>query len=124
MENTLVPIFITGGAFAMTVAIVGIVAWANHRARELRHQTIRLALEKGQQLPPELLRDVERSVRPSSDLRRGIILTFLGTSISAFLWLHGNRSWASGLVVLALGLGFLVAHLFAPRPQAQEPRKM
>jgi hypothetical protein len=86
--------------------VIGTLYFRN-RAREMRHQTIRIALEKGQPLPPDLL-EVPR--RPGSDLATGVKLIALGGGISLFLYLEHLRAWASGLVLVALGAGYLVSH--------------
>ncbi|HTN52395.1 MAG TPA: DUF6249 domain-containing protein [Anaeromyxobacter sp.] len=78
-----------------------------HRSREARHQTIRLALEKGQPLPPELL---ELPRRHRNDLSIGVKLVAVGTGISVFLFLVERRAWPSGLVLVSLGIGYLVSH--------------
>jgi hypothetical protein len=115
LAETVTPIFITGIVFLFTAVIVATVVYARHRDRALRHETIRAALEKGQQLPLELLRDPQGSRARRSDLSRGVLFLFTGAGLSAFLWSIQNRNWAAGLVGIALGLGYLVSHLLASR---------
>jgi uncharacterized protein DUF6249 len=111
LQETVVPILIVGIVFSFTAIMVATIFYALHRGRQLRHETIRLALEKGQVLPPELLRDAEAARRPRTDLSRGVILLALGAGTSLFLWTLGIRSWGAGLILVALGLGYAVSHL-------------
>ena len=111
LQETVVPIVIIGIVFSFSAIMVATIFYARHRGRQLRHETIRLALEKGQALPPELLRDAEAARRPRTDLSRGVILLALGAGTSLFLWTLGIRSWGAGLILVALGLGYVVSHL-------------
>lgn len=114
--GSLVPILVPLGAFALTAVLVGMDDLAKHRSREMRHQTIRLLVEKVQPIPPELLQDPVKPRLPGSDLTRGVKLISLGVGVSAFLYLVNQRFWALGLVFLALGVGHVVAHRLASRP--------
>jgi hypothetical protein len=110
----LAPILMTGIIFGFS-AVFGIVAVAlRYRERQLRHETIRLALEKGQPLAPELLEDPPAPQR-RSDLSRGILFICAGAGLSLFLWTADKRSWGAGFVLVALGIGFLASHALAPR---------
>ncbi len=108
----LTPVLVTAVAFGFTLFIVLAVLYASHRARHLRHETIRLALEKGQPLPPELL---EPPARPGSDLARGVKLLALGLGLSLMLLLMEKHAWPVGLILVALGLGFVASHWLTGR---------
>jgi hypothetical protein len=120
MNEMLVALGVPLGAFFMSVAIVGLVGYFNHQERTRRHETIRLALEKGQTLPPDLLTP-PRSGR--NDLASGIQWIFAGAGISLFLWFlkPGQSIWAVGLVILFVGLGKLVSHAVAGRQPTAPP---
>lgn len=109
------PVLVTAVVFGFTLFIVMAVLYANHRARQMRHETIRLALEKGQPLPPELL---ERPSRPGSDLARGVKLLSLGLGLSLMLLLMEKRAWPVGLILVLLGLGYLASHWLTRRQGA------
>ncbi len=114
LDSNVASVVITALTFLLVGAIVGLVVFARHRAREMRYQTIRLALEKGQALPPELLRDAEHHGRMRhgrNDLQRGVLMLFLGMGVSGFLFLSHRRVWGAGFILIALGLGYLVSHL-------------
>jgi hypothetical protein len=120
----LTAVLVVGTIFGFTAIVVVASMYMGHRARQMRHETIRLALEKGQPLPPEVLRP------PRSDLARGVRLIALGIGLSAFLYLiapshvglhgrHGNV-WAVGLILVAIGVGYLISHWLA-RGQSAPP---
>lgn len=123
-ETGVVSIFITWIVFGFTAAIVASVLYTRHRDRALRHETIRVALERGQPVPPELLTDPRGSRARRSDLSYGVLLLFTGVGLSAFLWSIHNRNWAAGLIFMALGLGYLVSHVLGSRTSTRptEPR--
>ena len=112
MSSTFIPIFIVGIVFSFSAIVVATVFYSRYRERRLWHETIRLALEKGQAPPPEWFRDAQDAPRARrNDLSRGVILLALGAGISLFLWTYGNRGWGVGFILLALGLGFVASHL-------------
>jgi hypothetical protein len=80
------------------------------RSRQL-HETIRLMVEKGQPIPPELLQSQDPPRRPRSDLRTGLVLVSVGIgSILFFYGVGGNTAnvWGLGLIPLLMGLAFLI----------------
>jgi hypothetical protein len=103
----LTAILIVSIVFICSASIVATVMFFVHRSNEQKHQTIRLALEKGQPLPPELL---ESGRNPTSDLLKGIKLTFTGLGLGLFFFFFMRHLWPIGLIVLFVGLGHLVAH--------------
>ncbi len=118
----LTPILIVSVVFLSSTAIVGIVFWFLHRAKELRHQTIQLALEKGQPLPPELLQGGAKPSR-DTDLQKGIKLAFVGLGLSLFFFMMfpHERLWPIGLIVGFVGIGHLVSYWVTGRKQADAP---
>ena len=117
--QSLIPILVPLGAFALVAVLVGMGDLAKHRARELRHQTIRFMVDKGQPVPPELLNDPAKAPPPGTDLSRGVKLISLGVGICAFLYLVSERAWSLGLVFIALGIGYVVAHKLSPPPSPE-----
>jgi hypothetical protein len=120
--GSFVPVAIVGIVFGCGALIVGIVAYAAHRGRQLRHETIRLAIEKGQPVPPELLGAPTAGTR-RRDLKRGLVLVFVGAAICISFAVSppsGMQSqWVAGLVPAALGLAFLTSYALGRRdPQA------
>jgi hypothetical protein len=120
LNEMMVALGVPLGVFSMAVAIVALVGYFKHQARKQRADLIRLALEKGQPLPAELL---DAAAAPRNDLASGIQWIFAGAGISLFLWFlkPGQSVWAVGLVVFFVGLGKLVSHVVAGRQPTAPP---
>lgn len=75
MDDILVPIFL----FGALVAMMWVFSHYNYKKRLTAHETLRLAVEKGQQVSPELVERMSYLNDPvKSDLRRGILLIAFG----------------------------------------------
>jgi hypothetical protein len=89
--------------------LMGFLAWtlANYRKTRQLHETVRLMVEKGVEIPQGLLAPAPR--RPS-DLRRGIILSATGLGLAIFLdMLPGaTGTWGAGLTLFFIGVGHLI----------------
>jgi len=109
-EDTLVPIVLFT-AIAVTYCVKYFFA---HRTRQDTQHTVRMALERGQPLSPELLDRLGQTASPKrNDLRRGVIGICLGIGLGAFGLALGQPDavrpmLAVGLVPLLLGLAYLV----------------
>jgi len=85
-----------------------------HRTRQDVQNTVRVALERGEPLRPELLDRLGQTSPPKkTDLRRGVIGIVLGIGLGAFGLVIGEPDavrpmLAVGLVPLLLGLAYLV----------------
>lgn len=88
MVEELIPIAL----FASIALIFFLVLYFRHRSRAEMQQTVRLALERGAELSPELLKQLG-DPEPSS-----------------------NRDLRLGLIWLSLGVGLALCGLFAPDP--------
>ncbi|MEO0882721.1 MAG: DUF6249 domain-containing protein [Pseudomonadota bacterium] len=76
-------------ALTVPFATASFLAWLilhfGDKRRQAAHDTVRLALEKGQDLSPELIVTLSLVSDPkTSDLRRGVILLSIGIAISVF----------------------------------------
>ncbi|HYG27747.1 MAG TPA: DUF6249 domain-containing protein, partial [Caulobacteraceae bacterium] len=89
-----VEILIPLAFFAMIAAIVLVPGWYRSREKERLHETLRLAYEKGQPVPPEMIEalqmDRPRPPLPDRDLRRGIILLCVAAAIVVFSLIVGE----------------------------------
>jgi hypothetical protein len=114
MNEMFVALGVPLGAFFMAVAIVALVGYFKHQARTQRADLIRIALERGQPLPAELL-DAPGPVR--NDLAGGIRTIFAGLGLGVFLWIFkpDRGLWAVGLMVAIIGAGQLIAHFATSR---------
>jgi hypothetical protein len=129
MHIDLTPIIIVSVVFLTAAIIVATVFLFMHKAKELRHATIRLALEKGQPLPPGLLDPAaafvgERFRQSHNDLAKGVKLVFIGVGLSLFFLVTGYAHWGIGLIVLFVGLGHLVSHALVGRSPPDAPPSM
>jgi hypothetical protein len=96
------------GAPVLIVITIGLFALLVSRSRQ---RTIRMMVEKGQPVPPELLASHTRTVRQRSDVRRGVIWTMIGLGAMIFFgavndWEGGV--WSIGLIPFLIGLGYLM----------------
>lgn len=106
---SMVAIMVPLGFFACVIGVVALILVFRSRNERTRHETIRLAIEKGVEIPSELLLP---SPRRRSDVRRGLVLVSGGFGLLIVLWLTsdpGERSWAIGIFPLMVGLGYLAA---------------
>ena len=122
-----VPIFAMFAVFGTITAIVFGPQVLKYREKRDMQETIRHAVDKGQQLPPELIdvmtKDVQKSL-PSrtKDIRRGVIWLASGIGIAAFsvvseLGGNFNGNLDSGLlgtscIPVTIGLAFIVLSFF------------
>jgi hypothetical protein len=104
-----IPVVVPLGAFAMVIAIVGMCITQKHRRNKILHETVRMMIEKGQPIPPELLQPQEAERRPRKDLRNGLILVAVGIAL-LLMNFHGNGfPSGSAYIPLLIGVAFLVA---------------
>ncbi|MDH4110017.1 MAG: DUF6249 domain-containing protein [Gammaproteobacteria bacterium] len=95
---------------------VSIVAtlYFRYRTRSQVQATIRLALEKGNQLTPELLeRMAEAKQTSTSDLRKGLIAVGLGIAFALFGYILGEEDAVrplvgTGMFPLLVGVAYLI----------------
>jgi len=105
--------------FAMIIGCVWLgVSQRSRRARML-HETLRLMIEKGQPIPPDLLQFSEGSRRPRNDLRNGLILIAVGVGLGILLLAQSDADWPIALIPLLMGVAFLVARKMEANPNGQ-----
>lgn len=79
LESVLVPIVL----FLSPALIVWIVSHFNARKRHTVHETLRLAIDKGQVLSPEMLDKMSLLTDPvRADLRRGVLFLAFGAAFA------------------------------------------
>jgi hypothetical protein len=91
----------------LALATVILASLETMQKRRLRHELMRLALEKGQPLPPELI-EPSPSKRNRDDRRSGLIWIAVGAAVFVFL---GALVSESGVKWVALIPGFIGAAL-------------
>lgn len=80
MEEDIIIVPIVFGSIAL---IIWLFVYFRYRARADKQQTIRLALEKGAELTPELMKSIsEPEPAKNRDLRSGMIWMSLGVALA------------------------------------------
>ena len=128
------PILIVAIVFSAITAIVFGPSYLKSREKREMQTTIRHAIDKGQDLPPELIdamtRDVARKLPSRTrDLRRGVIWRAVGIGFAAFSYLsnlgwndHDMEGASAAMMGLAaipatIGLAFIVLSFFNPNKE-------
>ena len=105
--------------FGFPVAIVAVIMFSSWAKSRSLHRTVRMMVEKGQPVPPELFASPPGTViRPWYDLRRGIILLAVGVAFVIFFGLTAGWDegvWALGLIPGLIGFGYILAWRLANR---------
>ena len=109
MDDEIVAIVVVGSFFAHLVGLVWLALLYGARIHRERQQTLRLMVEKGTDIPLDLL---VRRRSPMADLRRGLLLLAGGVGLLAFLMFftarEAPRLWTVGLIPILVGAAFLV----------------
>ena len=112
MLGIMVPIIL----FIAIAVVLCIYFYLRHRTAQSVQETVRTAIEQGQQLTPEILERLgQTSPRPkseNSDLRRGVILITLGLGIAIIGALgddgeHWRLYSAFGSLPFLIGIAYL-----------------
>ena len=128
------PILIVAIIFSAITAIVFGPSYLKSREKREMQTTIRHAIDKGQDLPPELIDAMTKDVAsklPSRtrDLRRGVIWLAVGIGFAAFSYISAlswndhdaNEAMAAILglsaIPVTIGLAFIVLSFFNPNKE-------
>ena len=128
------PILIVAIIFSAITAIIFGPSYLKSREKREIQATVRHAIDKGQDLPPELIDAMTKDVAsklPSRtrDLRRGVIWLAVGSGVAAVSYLR-NLGWndhdmegaSAAMMGLAaipatIGLAFIVLSFFNPNKE-------
>jgi hypothetical protein len=126
MED-IIPLFAIFAVFGTITAIAFGPSYLKSRERRDMQLTVRHAIDKGQELPADLVnamtRDVEKSLPSRTrDIRRGIIWLAVGIGIAAFSVINDFSGEFSGnvdsgllgisAIPITIGLAFIVLSFF------------
>jgi uncharacterized membrane protein YeaQ/YmgE (transglycosylase-associated protein family) len=100
--------------------LVGLIAALvlRYRKHAQLQETLRLMIEKGADIPPEL---IAPPAAPYSDLRRGLVLVGAGLSLLILVGLvfgFDTGSWAVGLIPAFIGAGYLIVWRISRRTES------
>ena len=119
--GVLIPLTAIIMPFLFVIVVACVKFFHDRRTQELQHETIRLALEKGQPIPPDLfvvkspIEKAEKSDK-KNDRKAGLILIAVGVGLlvllggaSDLVYMHsfGGLRWV-GLIPALIGVAFLV----------------
>jgi hypothetical protein len=85
-ESTVEALWVPIVMFTGLTVIISLFFWFRFRARKEMQQTIRSAIDKGQELTPELVESLGSSQKreENKDLRSGLIWLAIGAGIALF----------------------------------------
>ena len=116
----LIPIFSVLG----TAAVLLLWLWLRYRARLQLQETVRLALDKGQELTPELVDRLGRPHNdPFADMRRALIWLAVGIGFAAFGLLLDEEDAvrpliATGAFPFSIGVAYLIIALLSGKQRS------
>lgn len=101
--------------------LLGVISTNMLRSRKQAqlHQTLRLMIEKGAEIPPELFTP---PVPANADLRRGLVLVGVGLSVVLLIGLiegFAGGEWAIGLIPGFIGAAYLITWRFSQRAESR-----
>ncbi|MEP7210205.1 MAG: DUF6249 domain-containing protein [Alphaproteobacteria bacterium] len=110
--------------FGSVVLIVWLIMFFNQKRRAEAFQTLRLAIEKGQEITPDAMAAMASMSPPNRDMRLGIIFISIALAVGSMGLIIGTGEGSDmheairpllGIAVfpLFLGLAFLGLHFFA-----------
>ncbi|WP_288759637.1 DUF6249 domain-containing protein [uncultured Brevundimonas sp.] len=125
-----IPIFAIFAVFGTITAIIVGPTFLKYREKRDMQETVRHAVDKGQDLPSELIdamtKDVQKTLPSRTrDIRRGIIWLAVGIGVAAFGVVSdlGGNDWNGGVdngllgiacIPAVIGIAFIVLSFFNP----------
>lgn len=119
----LIPIVVPTVTMLVIGGIIVLITYFRFRRRREVQETIRIAIEKGQELPTEFLETIsspKNRPKKDQDLRRGVVLTAVGLGIGAFGFLVGEDDAVGplmgiGSIPLLIGLALTALWILRTR---------
>lgn len=128
-ENA-VTMIIPFAGMATAITILWIIFSAILKSEKMKQESIKQFLEKGKDVPRELLVDAGNPgtwpQKPTNDLRRSVIWLSVGIGMALFAWLISNniRGMALGIPFIMVGLGYLILSKTCPQPEDSVNQKL
>ena len=101
-------------AFVVTGLVIFVITFFRYKTRQATQKTIRLALEKGNEMTPELLASLtEPRHSVSGDLRRGLVSLSIGVGVALFGFILGEEDAVRPMIGMSMfpvfiGIAYLI----------------
>lgn len=107
--EALIPLTAIVVVFGTPIMIVAAVMYFSYRKKRLMHDTINQYVSSGKDIPPEVLKGLQKEVTPTNNLHKGLVMTGIGLGmITCFGIMGGVEPAALGLIPLFIGLAQLL----------------
>src|SRR5256885_5708044 len=125
IPSQVIPIVVVTmlAVFGTPILIVAVIMYFSMSKTRAMHRTVRLMVEKGQEVPAALL-NPPPAQRQRSDMRRGVVLVMVGLGLMIFLaavndWEGG--AWSIGIIPFLIGAGYLLVWKLEGRKNSVPP---
>ena len=99
MAEEMIPIVM----FIVIGVVIGLSFYFRHKTRQELQMTVRVAIDKGQELTPEVLEGLADSLNSKfGDLRRGVISIAIGIALLVFGFLLGEEEAERPLMAISV----------------------
>ena len=112
IPSQVIPIVVVTmlAVFGAPVLIVAVIMYFGFSKTRALHRTVRLMVEKGQEVPAALL-NPPPAQRQRSDMRRGVLLLMVGVGMVIFFGVIADWDsgvWTLGMIPALIGAGYLL----------------
>jgi hypothetical protein len=112
IPSQVIPIVVVSmlAVFGAPVLIVAVIMYFGFSKTRALHRTVRLMVEKGQEVPAALL-NPPVAQRQRSDMRRGVLLLMVGVGLMIFFGMVADWDsgvWTLGMIPTLIGAGYLL----------------
>ena len=111
-EDPPVPILII--VFGSFIVLMAIPYYFGMKKTRSMHALINSLVEKGHDIPKELIFPAKKKSQLRNDFQKGIILVTLGLSICLVMFFVKveDNYWTIGLIPVFVGVGYMISHKF------------
>jgi len=125
IPSQVIPIVVVSmlAVFGAPVLIVAVIMYFGFSKTRALHRTVRLMVEKGQEVPAALL-NPPPAQRQRSDMRRGVLLLMVGLGLVIFFGVIADWDsgvWTLGMIPALIGAGYLLVWKLEGRKDSPPP---